>query len=93
MIFKDFDDAIACKDKGEVVVRVEDEKGETIGYETFNLDRLKEIFPDAKEKYLKGALKSCYDGIGMDVLKGIVYWDRLKQTSRVEVTHGGNCEQ
>lgn len=92
MIFKDFDDAVACKDKGEFVVRIEDEKGETIGYETFNLDRLRETFPNAKEKYLKGALKSSYDGIGMDVLKGIVYWDRLKQTSRVEVIHGENNE-
>lgn len=92
MIFKDLDDAVACKDKGEVVVRVEDEKGETIGYEPFNLNRLRETFPDAKEKYLKGALKSSYDGIGMDVLKGIVYWDRLKQTSRVEVIHGENNE-
>ena len=92
MIFKDLDDAVACKDKGEFVVRIDNEKGETIGYETFNLDRLRETFPNAKEKYLKGALKSSYDGIGMDVLKGIVYWDRLKQTSRVEVIHGENNE-
>ena len=53
MIFQNFDDAVACKDKGGFVVRVEDEKGETIGYEPFNLDRLMETFPDAKEKYLK----------------------------------------
>lgn len=90
MIFKDFEDAVACKDKGEFVVRVENEKGETIGYDTFNLDRLRETFPDAKEKYLEGALKSCYDGIGMDVLKGIVYWDKPK--AKVKVIHGGNNE-
>ena len=92
MIFKDFNDAVACKDKGEFVVRIDNEKGETIGYETFNLDRLRETFTDAREKYLEGALKSSYDGIGMDVLKGIVYWDKLKQTSKVRVIHGGDCE-
>lgn len=91
MIFKDFEDAVSCKDKGEFVVRVEDKNGETIGYETFNLDRLRETFTDAKEKYLKGALKSSYDGIGMDVLKGIVYWDKPK--SKVKIIHGGDNEQ
>ena len=90
MIFKDFDDAVACKEEGEIVVRIDDENGETIGYDFFNLDRLRETFTDAKEKYLEGAIESCYDGIGMDVLKGTVYWDKPK--SKVKVIHGGNCE-
>lgn len=76
MIFKDFDDAVACKDKGEVVVRVDDENGETIGYEPFTLDRFRETVLD-KEGYLKED-REYYDGIGVETLKELVHWDKPK---------------